>query len=79
MKIIGVSFLGKGSQRRRKGIMVIIIMWENAFLKRTDGIIRGFVPTLNIGGNRDIKCTVLNSKASFLLIRPVEPGAERGG
>lgn len=55
MKIIGVAFLGKGSQRRRKGIMVIIIMWKKAFLKRTDGIIRGFVPMLNIGGNREIK------------------------
>lgn len=79
MKSIGVAFLDKGSQRRRKDTMVIIIMWENAFLKTTGGIIRFFVPMLNSGENREIKCIILNSKANFLLIRPVEPGAEGGG
>lgn len=49
------------------------------FLKTTDGIIRFFVPMLNTGGNMEIKCIILNSKASFLLIRPVQPGAEGGG
>lgn len=79
MKSFGVDFLEKGSQRRRKGTMVIIIMWENAFLKTTGGIFRFFVAMLNSGGNREIKCVILNSKTNFLLIRPVEPGAEGGG
>lgn len=72
MKIIGVAFF-------RKGTMVITTMWENAFLKTTDGIFRFFVPMLNSAGNREIKGIILISKASFLLIRPVKPGAEGGG
>lgn len=59
--------------------MVIIILWESAFLKTTDGILSFFVSMLNCAGNRELTCIILNSKASFVLMRPVEPGAEGGG
>lgn len=43
MKRIGVAFLEKRSQSGKKDT-VVIVMWDNAFLKRTDGIIRGLCP-----------------------------------